>query len=545
VSQAYWINRANGNYYLHFKINQPAGSQVTWTITKDNAFSPESPENFWDFWEDFTGSSLDSGKWDAGDYSASYSVSDSNFNTWNDAGGCCDSHCYYSAVKTTSAFNLPLRVLMAANQDPYESSTNCGRTGPFILYGNAVQVVTSTDTDSDSCSWAIGSQYGTVTNSTPMPDVAPDYFQFIVNIGTDRIEIDHNWWGEKFVKVETPPETINQWIGIGGDTDSSSAVDHIGYIAITTNSRNVMPEVTIIEQTEDYIKVTVDDSSTGNTVDFNDFIVSVKLPDGWIAEESQGLNIVNKTVYLLVEKPEDGLVYTWDGSAWQSLNKTKQELTSDDFVNSGVVVPLQISKTDLSNLSQTPNFLYHTPEGTGSVDCVVKFLPYSRLITQKVVFNLKDYTAISQIYGESTYTHWSGTGYAYTAVVSRDNKSWYVWDTTNNTWKFLEERELDYTNQADIDWVKNNGTGLGIYSSLTQTDWYHFFGDDYPDYIYFAIVFSYYDMDDDVKLDALYAKVDTKKFWQDVSSDHEIRFTENNLSIKFSSGGTYKINYLD
>jgi hypothetical protein len=87
MSQTYWINKANGKFYLHFKITQPAGSQVTWTITKDNTFSPELPENFWDFYDDFNGDALDTNKWDTSNYSASYSVSDSNLNTWNDAGG--------------------------------------------------------------------------------------------------------------------------------------------------------------------------------------------------------------------------------------------------------------------------------------------------------------------------------------------------------------------------------------------------------------------------------------------------------------------------
>ena len=545
MGRPYWISKGNGDYYLHFKITQPAGSQVIWTITKDDSQSPEDPNNFWDFFDDFNGNSLDTTKWDASNYNASFSISDSNFNTWNDAGRCCNGSCYYTAVQSKTTFNLPIRVILAGNQDPYSSATNCGRTGPFVLYGNSIEFIPSTDSNSDACAYRIGNSGGTVAGSTPMPDVYPEYFIYDLNLTPNGLTIEHCWWTDDKIDITgSPSQTNNQWVGFGGDTDSGGVVDHIGYIAIA-KSHDKMPEVTITSQNDDILLVQIDDSGTNNTEDFTDFIITIKLPDGWIASETQGLNIVNKTVYILVENPDDNKVYTWDGSTWHNLNKTKEELTANDFLNTGRKVPMEISKSDMESLTTNPNMLYYCESSVSELNATIRFLPYPRLIIQNTAFNLKDFTKIIKLTMETVEENWTVSEPAFYTLISRNNENWYKWDTTNSQWVLVGTRTLDINNQSDINWVKNNGIGLANYTALGESEWFDFFDGAYPDYLYFAITFDYHEMDQDVRLDKLGATVNTKEYWKDVSEDHDIRFTENNLSIKFSSGGTYKINYVD
>lgn len=544
MAQAYWINKANGKYYLHFKITQKAGSKVSWIIQKDESKSPEAPYNFWDFWEDFNGDSLDTNKWKQDNYSASYSLSNSNFNTWGDSGGCCNGSCYYSSIKSIQTFDLPIRVLLAGNQDPYTSSSNCGKTGPYIQYGSSFQVVTSTDYNSNAESWRIGNNYGTITNSTEIPNISPDYFQLIANFGTDRLTVSHNWWGETFTKIVTPPQTTGQPIGFGGDTDSSSTVDHIGYIAVA-KSHNIMPNISIDAQTDYYLKVTVDDSNTGNSEDFADFIVTLELPDNWITDENQGLNITSKEIYLLVENPSDGKIYTWDESQqeWRNLNKTKNQLTKNDFLTDGLMAPFKISKQNLEDLSTNPNFLAYCESGLASADLEVKFTPYNRLVIQKMPFNLKDFTQINKIYADYTKSSWCDSNLIpFPTLISKDNTNWYKWDSQNNKWSFVGTKTLDI--QSDIAWVVNNGVDISVYNSLSQSDWETFYNGEY-DYLFFAIALQKGCSDDIAYIDSIDANVNIKEYWEDVTDKNEIRFTENTISVKFGMGGKFKINYLD
>jgi len=545
MGRPYWINKANNKFYLHFKITQPAGSQVIWTVVKDDSQTPEDPNNFWDLFDDFEGDSLDTTKWDPSNYNASYSVSDSNFNTWGDSGGCCNGSCYYSAVQSKSSFNLPIRVLLAGNQDPYTSATNCGKTGTFVLYGNSIEFIPSTDSDSDACAYRIGNSSGFVTGSTPMPDVYPEYFMYDLNLNANGFTVEHCWWTTDKIKINgSPTSTTSQWVGFGGDTDANNVVDHIGFIAVA-RSRDTMPEVAITSQDDTTLLIQVDDSGTNNTEDYTDFIVTVELPDGWVTSVTQGLNIVNKTLYILVENPSDNKVYTWDGSTWHNLDKTKEELTGDDFLNTGRKAPLVISKADMESLTSSPNILYYCEEEINNMSCTVRFLPYPRLIIQNTAFNLKDFTKVINLTMEKVTVNWTVSEPAFYTLISRDNQNWYKWDTTNSQWQLVGTRTLDIDNQSDIDWVKNNGIGLANYLNLGESEWFDFFGGSYPDYLYFAITFDYHEMDQDIRLDKLGATANTKEYWKDVSEEHNIRFTENNLSIKFSSGGTFKINYID
>jgi len=545
MGRPYWINKANNNFYLHFKITQPAGSKVIWTVNKDDSQIPENPDTFWDFFDDFNGESLDTTKWDPSKYKASYSISDSNFNTWGDSGSCCNGSCYYSAIRSKTTFNLPIRVLLAGNQEPYTEATNCGKTGPYILYGNSIEFIPSTDNNSDACAYRIGNTSGTIPGSTKMPDLFPEYFMYDLNLNANGFSVEHCWWTDEKVKISgSPSQTTNQWVGFGGDTDSTGIVDHIGFIAIT-KSHEKMPEIKIISQNDKSLLIQVDDSKTGNIENFVDFIVTIKLPDGWITSVDQGLNIINSTVYILVENPEDNNVYTWDGNLWKNLNKTKNDLTSNDFINFGIKAPLLISKTNIEKLTNNPNILFYCESSISELDMNIKFLPYPRLIIQRTPFNLKDFTKIKKLIADEINVNWTISEPAFYTLISRDNKNWYKWDTTYNKWQLVGTKILNIYEKNDIDWVKNNGIDLKEYLNLGETEWNNFFEEKSPDYLFFAITFDYHEIDQDKRLNYIGAIVNTKNYYKDDTETHDIRFTENNLSIKFNNSGTYKINYID
>ena len=546
----YWINSANNKYYLHFKINQPAGTAVSYTILKQDGLSPELPTDFWQFFEDFNGDSLDSSVWDTSSANGSYSVSDSAVNMWNDWGGCCNASCYYSLIKSTATYNLPLRVLLVGNQDPYQSTSGCGRTGPTFHYGeDSVEIITTTDSkNKQGINVRIGDTKFQSSDINAIPDIAPNNFQFMANIGTSKTIVDNYWEEGRILEFNAaPPYTSGQPIGFSGDTDSSSVVDHIACLAVHP-SLDTLPEVTIISQDETTMVVQVDDSNTGNTIDLNDFIVTVDVTN-FVGGVDEGLNIYGAAIYMLVENPDDGQVYTYDADndAWVSLNKTKDELTDTDFTNNGILAPLAVNKDKYSELTENPNFLIYTDMDYSTAKLGVRFQPFNRLFVRKVPYNLQDYLSFKQFkhYNEPGYT-WSNGGAAYHTLISRDGENWYKYDpNAEHKLTFVATRILNAANQDDINFVYNNGLGLGYYSNLEQEDWYAFFENNYPDYLYLAIVCATYDPEDEIYIDTIQFIVDTRPYWIDVTKDVTIKFTENNIIVTVQFAGTYKIIYLD
>jgi len=538
----YWISKENNKYYLHFKVSQPAGSKRQYTIAKDSSYSPTVAENFWTFFDDFSGASLDDSKWDDTN-AASYSVSDSKLNMWGNWGGCCSGSCYYDGIRSVQTFDLPLLVRVAQNQDPYKAASGCGKTGVSIGYDGVIQIVPSTDTnDKRGLTVRVNNTAYSNLNVQRMPNIAPDNFGFSANFGTGEIEIFAYWDDIKgdFVVSTAPNTTTGKVLVISGDTDATNVIDHLDYIAVAP-SKPRMPKLTVISQTDTSVIVEVDDSDTNDGVALSDLVVTLDLTS-FIGSLTEGLNIYSSNVFILFENPNDNKVYSWDGSSWNSLNKTVSDLTASDFETYGSLNIVNINKTQWEFLANELNVLAYTDKEIASADVSVKFQPKDRLVGQKERINLSDYTIIRNLVVTETGTP-NDSEPAFYTLISRDNQNWYKWD--GNSFVFVGNRSIDINNPDDLAWVKNNGVNISNYEGAGVDDWNGFFDNQHPDQLYFVFAINYDSLSSTAALDKIEIVADVDEYWFDDTKSHEIRYTPSTISIKFSASGKYKVNYVD
>jgi len=536
----YWISKENNKFYLHIKISQPAGSKRQYNIIKDSSYSPTVAENFWDFFDDFSGSNLNHSVWDDTN-AADYSVSDSTLNMWNNWGGCCNGSCYYDGIKTKQLFDLPILVRMAQNQDPYKAASSCGKTGASIGYDGVIQLVPSTDTnDKMGLTARINStKYGNL-NVKRMPDLTPDNFGFSANFGTGQVEVYAYWDDTKgdFVISESPNTTTGKALVISGDTDATNVIDHVDYIAVSP-SKPRMPTLNIVSQTDSNIILEVDDSSTNDGVALSDLVVTLDLT-GFISAINEGLHIYSSNVFILFENLSDNKVYGWDGSSWNDIGKTKSQLTSSDFQTYGALNIVNINKSQWDSLANVLNVLSYTDETISSATTVVKFQPNDRLVGQSAKINLADYTIIRSMTITKTGISNDSEVDFYT-LISRDNQNWYKWD--GNNFVSVGSRVIDITNSNDLNWVKTNGVDISLYENAGVNEWNAFFDNQRPDQLYFVFAINYDSSSATVALDKIEILADIDEYWYDDTHAHNIKYTQNTISVKFSSPGMYKINY--
>ena len=531
----YWIEEANGTRYVWFKIDQAAGTKKNYTIKKDINYTPELPQNFFSFFDHFEGSDLDSNTWTSNN--TNYSVSNSKLNMWNNWGGCCNGGCYYDGVHSNASYDLPIRVRMAGNQDPYELTGGCGRTGITICYGTSEEVITSTDSSNQQgINFRIGNTTITSSDVKAIPNIAPANFAYTVNFNSSGIDIYDYWEIGRVLSVSgTPTTTTGEQLVISGDTDTTTYIDHLDYIAVM-ETREKLPTVSIVQTGTDYIVVEVDDTGTGNTVNFSQFIVCVQTD--FVTSIDEGLSIYPSDVTLLIAKPDNTVWYLDGTNTWQQLANDTTSLTESDFSTYGMICPVAITKSKLEELTTTPRLLYQN-SNAADIKATLKIWPLSRAIVQSKALALTDYTAVNSINIVTT-----GAG-EIKVLISRDGSTWYKWDDANSQFATVGTRTLDYSNDADRDWIYNNGTDYNLYSNAGATDWYSFFGNTQPDQIYFAMTINYTSATDNIALDKIIFNVNTKAYYIDVTADQTINFTDSTISIQFTTAGNFIINYQD
>ena len=547
----YWISTANnGKYYIHFKITQAAGSVIQYTIKKETGFAPEDPNNFWDFFDDFSGTALDTTVWNTSTIQdqGQYSVSDSLLHLWNNFGGCCGGSCYYNGISTNATFTPPLQIVYKFKQDPYESANNCGRTGPSVELMNQAEFIPSTNTNSNEGGAAI--RAGTDSAWVPIAPILQSDMQVNVHIRPTGIDIFNHWdsGAQQFFSFTGNVGGTASNICIAGDTDSTSTVDHVDWIAVSNSGRDPFPTIRILSVTSEQMVVEVDDSAYTGTDVLQDFIVSIDAGN-FIANLTESLNIYSITAYGLFADNTGNIFYYDSGtdSIAQLSGKTVDNVEATDFTTYGFMNTINITKAHFSNAGlTTPRVLMYSDDPTVTdIDASIRFLPYKRFYVSTRAKNLGMFLTIRRFsdtfveYG----TYQSGT---YNKILfSRDGNEWFKYDAGSNTFVSVGTRALDPYNQADIDWVDTNAEYIGtVVNQSDEVAWGDFFGGQYPDQVWIALLQNYSSFDYAIRFKSLNYIGDTKEFYE-LDNTPNIKVTTETLMIEFPNAGRYLINYID
>lgn len=548
----YWISTANnGKYYIHFKITQAAGSVIQYTIKKESGFTPEAPNTFWDFFDDFSGTTLDTTVWNTSTIQSQgqYSVSNGLLHLWNDWSGCCNGQsCYYNGISTHSTFTPPLQIVYKFKQDPYEASSNCGRTGPSVELMNQATFIPSTNTNTNEGGAAI--RVGTSSAWVPIAPMLQTDMQVNVHIRPTGVDI-FNHWDDNAQPLFSFTGNVGgaaSNICIAGDTDSTTVIDHVDWIAVSNSGRDPFPNIRILTISSTQIVIEVDDSNYTGTDVLQDFVVTIEA-GSFISGTSESLNIYSSTAYGLFADANDN-VYHYDASnnnLVQLTGKTISNLTETDFTTYGFVNSSNISKSVFVNAGlQTPRVLMFSSESNISkIDLSVKFLPYKRFYVSsrpkslKMLQLIKSFRDVFVEYGSYQ------TGTYNKILFSRDGNEWFKYDNASNTFVSVGTKSLDPYNQNDIDWVDTNADYIGnVVTNSTETAWGDFFNNQYPDQIWIALLQNYSSFDYAIRFKSLNFVADTKDFYK-LDNSPAIKVTPETIMIEFPNAGKYLINYLD
>ncbi len=208
----------------------------------DSISSDENPDSVFLFFDDFDSNGLDTNKWttakgSAGNDPGNYMVNDSKLILWGDWGSCCSGVCYYAAVRTIDKFLLPVVVDISFQQDPYNPSSNCGRTGPAILYGNNAEFIVSTSTADNSIAYRINDFSSGESNNPFQNKVNRVSVQF--NLSGIYARVSWDSYVHKFEKQIV--YNTDGWIGLAGDTEDTNIRDEVYFILV----RKPYPDITV------------------------------------------------------------------------------------------------------------------------------------------------------------------------------------------------------------------------------------------------------------------------------------------------------------
>ena len=547
----YWISTANnGKYYIHFKITQAAGSVIQYTIKKETGFAPEAPNVFWDFFDDFSGTALDTTVWNTStiQVQGQYSVSDGLLHLWNDWGGCCNASCYYNGVSTNATFTPPLQIVYKFKQDPYEAIGNCGRTGPSIELMNQAAFIPSTNTNSNEGGAAI--RTGTSSAWVPIAPMLQSDMQVNVHIRSTGIDVYNHWdsGAQSLFSFTGNVGGTASNICIAGDTDSSTVIDHVDWIAVSNSGRDPFPNIRIVSVTSEQMVVEVDDSAYTGTDALQDFVVSIDAGN-FIANTTESLNIYSTISYGLFADNNGNIFYYDSGadSITQLAGKTIDNVSSADFTTYGFINSLNITKAHFSNAGLiTPRVLmYNDNASVTNADASIRFLPHKRFYVSThpkslgIFLTIRKFTNAFVEYG----TYQTGT---YNKILfSRDGNEWFKYDSGTNSFVSVGTKTLDPYSQADIDWVDANADYIGtVVNQSDEVAWGDFFGGQYPDQIWIALLQNYSSFDYAVRFKSLNFIGDTKEFYN-LDNAPSIKVTTETLLVEFPNAGRYLINYLD
>jgi len=156
-----------------------------------------------------------------------WSISGGVLSMWSDWGGCCNGGCVYNRIETPESYTLPLTVEIYFRQNPYTPYSNCGRTGPAVIYAGNGEVVTSTATTPPQ---GLALRMNTYYVNYPDP-FTTDWHLLQVNFTTDSVTA----WGDWMTTARTASSgtlPASGAIGLAGDTDTTTVVDEIDWIRV-------------------------------------------------------------------------------------------------------------------------------------------------------------------------------------------------------------------------------------------------------------------------------------------------------------------------
>ncbi len=239
-------------YKTWTKVNIPPNQSVKLLVNNNHTYNP-NPDNVFEFFDDF--SIFDANKWDDSN-AGSYSVNNGHIKMWNNWGKPWSLASSFSKwIQTKTTFNIPFTV-------EYRGKTEHSTSG----YGDNLAVLyNSGDT------YVLVSQYSKTTVHPPItpPRIsikgAPSNFngkipdsnwhKYDFTIKSDAIILHQDFYEGRYYK--TGVLSPSGWIGIAGDTDSSSKYDYIDYLFIR---KYADPEPTV----------------TVNQINSNEWVVDVK-----------------------------------------------------------------------------------------------------------------------------------------------------------------------------------------------------------------------------------------------------------------------------